>query len=178
MPNCRCGCGATIKNKWARGHNHLRQDPIIRFWSKVRKTATCWLWQGSCDGKGYGFFHHGNKSLRPKMIRAHRWSYEHFVGPIPNDLTLDHKCRIPKCVNPAHLRPMTAVENVMIGFGAPAKNKRKKQCKYGHLFEENNIIKRLNGGRECLECSRRIKREWYRKNYHKRKGQLNAENKL
>ena len=29
--------------------------------------------------------------------------YEWFVGPIPKGLQLDHLCRVPHCVNPAHL---------------------------------------------------------------------------
>jgi hypothetical protein len=34
---------------------------------------------------------------------AHRVSYEHYVGPIPKGLEIDHLCRVRHCVNPAHL---------------------------------------------------------------------------
>jgi hypothetical protein len=43
---------------------------------------------------------------------AHRWAYEHFVGPIPEGLEIDHGCFVHACVNPGHLEPVTHQENV------------------------------------------------------------------
>jgi hypothetical protein len=45
------------------------------------------------------------------IIRAHRFAYELLVGPIPEGLVIDHLCRNRRCVNPAHLEPVTAEEN-------------------------------------------------------------------
>jgi hypothetical protein len=42
---------------------------------------------------------------------AHRLVYRALRGPIPDGLTLDHLCRVPACVNPWHLEPVTAAEN-------------------------------------------------------------------
>jgi DNA-binding XRE family transcriptional regulator len=42
--------------------------------------------------------------------------YEQEVGPIPDSLELDHLCRQPSCVNPAHLEPVTAATNSRRGF--------------------------------------------------------------
>ena len=54
-----------------------RKTPEQRFWPKVDKSGECWLWTG-CQVHGYGsFFADG------KYRYAHRWAYEHFIGPVP-----------------------------------------------------------------------------------------------
>src|ERR1041384_2334195 len=67
-----------------------------RFMSWVDKTSTCWLWTG--QGPRYG-----NLRINGKTIKAHRCSYELFVGNIPDKMYVLHRCDIPKCVNPKHL---------------------------------------------------------------------------
>jgi hypothetical protein len=76
--------------------------------------ASCWWWTGSTDGRGYGMFHVGRRTagVTTHIVRAHRWGYEHLVGPIPENHELDHLCRNPPCVNPAHLEPVTSEENI------------------------------------------------------------------
>jgi len=66
----------------------------------------CWLWMGT-KRNGYGLFNIGSKSKS-----AHRVAYEIFIGPIPAGLHLLHSCDTPSCINPAHLRPGTARENM------------------------------------------------------------------
>ena len=61
---------------------------------KVRKTSTCWLWMGHVDRKGYGKWTVGPDDYR----LVHRWAYEHWVSPIPDDLTIDHLCRVKNCI--------------------------------------------------------------------------------
>lgn len=91
----------------------LRQDPEPRFWVKVEKTESCWLWTGATNGLGYGKF---KADPRTPAVYAHRYAYELVVGPIPEGLQLDHCCENPPCVNPAHLEPVTQAENVRRGF--------------------------------------------------------------
>lgn len=122
---------------------------VARFWSKVERVpfTTCWLWNGTMNPDGYGFF---NVAQR-KMVRAHRFAYKLMVGPIPGGLQLDHLCRERSCVNPAHLEPVTTGENTRRGVGRTATNARKTACKRGHPFTPENTY--LSGGlRECRIC--------------------------
>jgi len=68
-----------------------------RFWSKVKKTKTCWLWKASTRRDGYGQF-----KLNGKMVAAHRLSYTITFGNIPNNLQVLHSCDVRNCVKPAH----------------------------------------------------------------------------
>ena len=44
-------------------------------------------------------------------IRAHRVSYEHYLGPIPDGAIIRHRCDNPPCINPEHLLPGSNAEN-------------------------------------------------------------------
>lgn len=94
-----------------------------RFWKYVVLDEAlgdgCWLWRGSLVQNGYGIFSYyrlGQKTSK----RAHRFAYEALVGPIPEGLTLDHLCRVRRCVNPAHLEPVTIGDNIRRGVLARA----------------------------------------------------------
>lgn len=67
----------------------------------------CWLWIGAVDRKGYGQMNREN--IGHKI--AHRFSWEYYIGPIPDGLFVCHKCDIPSCVNPDHLFLGTAKQN-------------------------------------------------------------------
>lgn len=95
-------------------HGPSMRTPIQRFtdkWMPVPESG-CWVWTDEDNHSGYGVFWDGKRSWM-----AHRFSYEHFVGPIPEGLTLDHLCRVRCCVNPKHLEPVTIQENVRRGAG-------------------------------------------------------------
>ena len=142
-------------------------DRFDRFVVKRRGRGRCWVWTGALV-KGYGQFWDGTRT-----VRAHRWSYEHAVGPIPAGLTIDHTCHDPlrcdgredcphrACVNPAHLRPTTAGENSLRGSGPTAVNARRTHCDAGHELGGNNVIKRKGaraGQRECRTCTNERRR--------------------
>lgn len=122
--------------------------PQERFWRRVTKTETCWLWSGVLSN-GYG-----KVRINYVLQYAHRVAYTWLVGPIPEGMTLDHGCRVRNCVNPEHLDPATNADNVLRGEGLAAQNKRKTHCVRGHRFTAENTYVRPNGGRNCRACRR------------------------
>jgi len=96
--------------------NGYNSPPIeIRFWSKVNKTETCWLWTASLNKFGYGAFGIGTRASAAKSSAwalAHRWAYEATYGPIPSDRYVLHRCHIRACVRPDHLYLGTQADNM------------------------------------------------------------------
>ena len=95
----------------------LTERQLANFWAKIDKTETCWNWTAGTS-HGYGVFHVGRKA-RP----AHRVSYQIHVGAIQEGRQLDHICHNRPCVNPAHLRPVTAKQNCENAGGAQRNSK-------------------------------------------------------
>lgn len=80
-------------------------NDAARFWAKVERTSTCWLWTGAKD-RGYGKMYRSSGT-----VRAHRFSYElHHGTPPPAGLL--HTCDNPSCVNPKHLVSGTQADNI------------------------------------------------------------------
>lgn len=116
----------------------------------VNENGGCWLWQGPLSDGGYGRLY-VEKGVE---VPAHRWSYEHSVGPIPDGLTIDHLCRVRACVNPDHLEPVTMRVNILRGTSPASHNATKTACKHGHPFDEENTYHMPAGGRSCRACQR------------------------
>jgi len=123
--------------------------PEERFWAKVDKTETCWLWMGGRNN-GYGYFRLGGTG-GPRAY-AHRFAYEQLIGPVPDGLQLDHLCRVRHCVNPAHLEPVTSRENCLRGESLQAANAQKTHCPKGHLYDAANTWITAEGWRACRTC--------------------------
>lgn len=132
---------------------HKTQEPIERFMQKFSADENgCWIWSTGKNHAGYGkFFVDGSD------VRAHRWSYEWFVGPIAAGLTVDHLCNVRQCVNPEHLRAVTASENCLAPHSnATARlNVYKTHCPRRHELAQWNINKSSaeRGRRVCKACN-------------------------
>ena len=70
----------------------------------------CWIWEKRTNAGGYGMARAGEL--------AHRVCYELAGNEIPKGLDLMHLCHNRLCINPAHLRPGTRKENVMMSVNA------------------------------------------------------------
>ena len=122
---CECRCGHRTRlaprnrrdRGWRKGEplrflrGHHRRKPVRYVETHGGYETPCWLWQLAKNYEGYGL----DSDSTGKTVLAHRRYYEQHNGPIPPDLQLDHLRRMPSCVNPDHLEPVTAAENVRRG---------------------------------------------------------------
>lgn len=137
-----------------------------RFMAKVDKDGPtpahrldlgpCWLWTAGLTSAGYGQFRDGEGSPHG----AHRWLYVHLHGTVTPGLELDHLCFVRRCVNPAHLEPVTKTENIRRGDSPTAVNGRRDTCVAGHPLTVDNTYSRKDRPRrrECRRCRREAKR--------------------
>lgn len=82
-------------------------EVLNRFWAKIHKTDSCWLWTAGKKIDGYGKF-----KIHGQCVLAHRVSYAIHYGSFPKSNLILHSCDNPSCVNPAHLRIGTQSDNI------------------------------------------------------------------
>lgn len=129
-----------------------------RFWEKVAWSDGCWLWTGGLT-KGYGEFLASSDGRRNQVhVYAHRFAYELVVGPIPPGMHIDHLCRTPRCVNPAHLEPVTPQTNTLrsVKLGRAFRT----HCPQGHEYSAANTYVSKRNQRHCKTCKLERNRAW------------------
>ncbi len=117
--------------------NHKKISLKKRLLKKTDKTNSgCWIFTGSKTGKmGHGEIRRGGSAGK---ILAHRASYLLFIGEIPKNICVCHKCDVPACVNPSHLFLATREEN---NKDRDAKNRGAKGEKHGRSkLNKKNVI--------------------------------------
>lgn len=129
-----------------------------RFWSKVDKTDTCWLWTKGLDNNGFGQAHfNGAKE------KAHRLAYKLVHKDIGENIRLKHDCKNKRCVNPAHLNLI--VPTTIIRDGEVIRTC--SSCKEDKPIREFARNRAAQLGREywCYPCKRQKHKLQQRKHY-------------
>jgi hypothetical protein len=138
-----------------------------RFWDKVFMCpmSGCWLWGGAGDPLGYGRF-----TIKGKTRLAHRVAYTLVTGIVlSSKMVLDHLCRNPACVNPAHLKCGTQRDNVHApGSMSPsAIHAAKTVCpKCGGDYTQ------IRGSRRCRTCEKAAQAVRGRRYYEQHKAEV------
>lgn len=101
--------GATLDERL----RHFGWDVVDRSWADV--DTPCWEWRGGRNRSGYGKMTVGEyrngdmKRVVPKLVT--RVAYVAWVGHVPDDQVVRHRCDNPPCMNPAHLELGTRAQN-------------------------------------------------------------------
>jgi HNH endonuclease len=132
-----------------------RLKDVARLLSHTIVNEDCLLWIGALR-RGYATMTISRPSR--KLVYVHRWLYEQIYGSLPKHIQLDHLCRNRACVEPQHLEPVTARENVLRTDAPPALNAQKTRCPRGHKYDKLDTPDRR---RRCNRCCR--------ERYHERK---------
>lgn len=123
---------------------------------EVNPQTGCHIWTGMKVRTGYGLTRLDNRWVVP-----HRAVWEHYKGPIPEGLQIDHMCGAKLCCNVFHLRVVTAQENSLAPTSSnmAARNARKTKCP--NCAGEYSFWP--NGHRYCKPCLRRNQSAYLRK---------------
>lgn len=152
---CRMHYARWKKHGEVGGAARMRGDAAAAFAYKITAGSNgCIQWTGGLNPDGYGRFYTAGT-----CVPAHRWNYEHKVGPIPEGLEIDHLCRNRACVNPDHLEPVTTQVNIARSLGVAVLNSRKTNCPQGHPYSGDNL-RIARGRRHCRACARDHTAAW------------------
>lgn len=146
------------------GQGLIEPAVVARFLASVQMAADengCWYWTRPLT-RGYGTFQIGKDIHGVDRGRhlAHRAAYLLFVDEITREFDVDHQCHTAECraakaclhracVRPDHLKLLSRGDNIRRGAG----RWDGLTCKQGHLWTEDNTLRRKDGSRICRTCA-------------------------
>lgn len=77
-----------------------------RIAKRVNQEGDCLIWEGARNNKGYGIL-----GVNGKTTLVHRHVWVQAGRDLPEGLTIDHLCRVKRCVNVDHMEVVTRSEN-------------------------------------------------------------------
>lgn len=129
-------------------------DVVGRIMERTERRGDCIVWTGYAIPSGYGLIH-----WREKSWVVHRAMWTAINGAIPegDEWTIDHLCRVKRCVNVKHMEVVTRTENSLRAGGLAIAQGRNKQrnamaCRNGHERTASNTTINKHGIRQCLDC--------------------------
>lgn len=141
----------------------------------VQQDDGCLVFQGSLN-RGYGrvtVWEGPPGQRRPRVHQSHRLVYEALVGPIPDDMTIDHLCSNKACQNVDHMEVVTREENTRRGATRRWSGVVITHCPQGHEYTPDNT-RIVNGSKACRECGRKATLRWYHERGGKQKRKARA----
>lgn len=123
-----------------------RRPLMDRVLDRLEDVDGHWIWTGRTSDGGYGLIDDGGHD--GVTLSVHRVVWEHFRGPIPDGLELDHldSCLRTRCCNPECLDPVTHAENQR------RRAERTFRCRNGHPYTPENTRITPQGHRNCRQC--------------------------
>jgi hypothetical protein len=150
---------ARLRRRSLRGGPRMARSVSDRFWRRVRKTGTCWLWKGSSTLIHFRL----TQSVR---FRPRRFAWMLLRGCCPENRHAVASCANRKCIRPEHTVWLTMSERAQLQYQThPPLHKRRTHCPQGHPFVESNIEHSDRHGyavRRCLACARAYRRTYYK----------------
>jgi hypothetical protein len=120
----------------------------------VEDSNGCYISTYSIGSHGYAQVGWFNADLgREQATTAHRAAWTHHEGPIPGDLTVDHKCRVRPCVRREHLRLLPNGANASDNGQVPVNQTVGRKCGKGH-----DMVSAEGGRAYCRSCQNERRR--------------------
>ncbi len=132
---------------------NLSQKDKDRFYAKINKTDSCWIWKDLKGKDGYGSFY-----IKRIPYKAHRVSLS-LKEKVSQNQDVLHLCNNPSCVNSNHLIQGSHTDNMkhrLISGRHPQANQT--HCINGHEFNSKNTsFNKKSNKRSCRLCHKNHK---------------------